>query len=200
MSFKANKEIFILISILLMVVILSGCNSKGEIESNMNVKIDNFTFINQDGVSYGLKELKGKVWIADFVFTNCETVCPPMTFNMSKLQKMLKEENIKIDIVSFSVDPEVDTPEILRNYAEKFDADFSNWHWLTGYEQKEIEDFALNSFKTVVKKPTNEDQVLHGTSFYLINQEGIVIKDYSGVSEVPFDEMINDIKVLSEQN
>ena len=200
MSFKANKEISILMSFLLVVVILSGCNSKNEIESNMNVEINDFTYRNQEGNSFGSVDLEGKIWLADFVFTSCETVCPPMTFNMSKIQKMLDEENIEIEIVSFSVDPEIDTPEALRNYAEKFDADFSNWHWLTGYEQEEIEDFALNNFKTVVKKPTNEDQVLHGTSFYLVNQEGILIKDYSGVSEVPFDEMINDIKVLSEQN
>ncbi|MGG3738080.1 SCO family protein [Aeribacillus pallidus] len=192
MNMKISKRtigLFIIISTML----LTACNS----ELGNGEPIQDFEFTNQDGKPFGLADLKGKVWIADFIFTNCETVCPPMTFHMSELQKMVKEEGLEnVHFVSFSVDPEIDTPEILKEYASKFDADLSNWHFLTGYSQETIEKFAYEQFETYVKKPQNDDQVIHGTRFFLINADGELVKDYSGNADVPFDEIIDDLKKL----
>jgi protein SCO1/2 len=171
-------------------LVLSACSSekKGD-------PIEDFTFADQDGKPFGLKDLEGKVWVADFVFTNCTTVCPPMTMNMSELQKMVKEENLEdVHFVSFSVDPEVDTPEALKQYGQSFGADFSSWHFLTGYSQKEIENWVPKNFKTVVKKPRDDDQVVHGTRFYLVNKHGEIIADYPGDKDVPFKQIVKDIK------
>lgn len=66
---------------------------------------------------------------------------------------MAKKEKLDVEFVSFSVDPEIDKPEMLKQYASKFHADLSNWHFLTGYSQKEIEAFAQKNFKTIVQKP-----------------------------------------------
>jgi protein SCO1/2 len=74
--------------------------------------------------------------------------------------------------------------------------DFSNYHFLTGYDQTFIETFARENFKTFVKKPENEDQVIHQTYFYLVDQEGTIMKYYSGANDVPFADIINDIKAL----
>ncbi|AIE60438.1 SCO family protein [Bacillus methanolicus] len=183
-------------TVLILVLILSACG-QNKIKNAIDRPLKDFTFTDQNGDKFGLKDLKGKVWVADFIYTNCPDVCPPMTFNMVKLQKKVKKEGIKnIQFVSFSVDPTVDKPETLKKYGEKYNADQRNWHFLTGYTQAEIEKFALDNFKALVKKPEKGDQVIHGTSFYLIDKNGHVMKEYTGLNDVPFDEIINDIKAL----
>lgn len=186
----------ILMIALLFSLFLTACGKK-EIENAKDWPLNDFTYTDQQGESFGLSNLKGKVWVADFIFTNCEDVCLPMTSNMSKLQTMAKEEGIQnIEFVSFSVDPTVDQPDVLTKFGEQFQVDFSNWHFLTGYSQADIENFALENFKTLVKKPEKEDQVIHGTSFYLVDKEGTIVKDYTGLQDIPFDEIISDIKTL----
>ncbi|WLR53187.1 SCO family protein [Bacillus tianshenii] len=176
---------------------LSACGSS-KLENANNWPVEDFTYTNQAGKSVSLEDLKGTVWVADFIFTNCDTVCPPMTANMAKLQEKLKEEGLEdVRIVSFSVDPENDTPKALTEFGNKFGADYSNWDFLTGYTLDEVKDFARESFKTLVDKPESTDQVMHGTSFYLINQEGVVVRDYKGL-EVPYDQIISDIKTISK--
>lgn len=177
-------------------LLLSACGQSG-IKDALNWELADFTYTNQENKEFGLKDLEGKVWVADFIFTNCEDVCMPMTANMKKLQQLAEEEGIEnIEFVSFSVDPKVDTPEVLKDYGSQYSADFSNWHFLTGYEQEEIEKYAMDYFKTIVKKPQTGDQVIHGTDFYLVDQEGNVMKYYTGLAEIPFDEIIRDIKAL----
>ncbi|WP_243299929.1 SCO family protein [Bacillus litorisediminis] len=178
-------------------VLLAGC-SGAEIPNKLDYKIESFEFTNQDGETVSLEDLKGKVWVADFVFTSCQDVCLPMTFNMSKIQDLVEEEGLEnVEFVSFSVDPEIDQPEVLKEFGKKFGADFANWNFLTGYSQDKIESFALESFKTLVQKPEEGDQVAHGTSFYLVDQNGTVVKDYSGVTDVPYETIIEHIKILN---
>ncbi|MET3696015.1 protein SCO1/2 [Bacillus oleivorans] len=188
------------LSIILMaiLVLLSGC-SGGDIPDKLDYEIEAFEFTNQDGETVSLEDLKGKVWVADFVFTSCDDVCLPMTFNMSKIQDLVKEEGLEnVEFVSFSVDPEVDQPQVLKEFGEKFGADFANWNFLTGYSQDKIELFARESFTTLVVKPEEGDQVAHGTSFYLVDQTGTVVKDYSGVTDVPYETIIEHIKILQQ--
>ncbi|QED48315.1 SCO family protein [Cytobacillus dafuensis] len=181
---------------ILTVFVLSACG-KSEIKDAKNWPITDFTYTDNNNETFGLDDLKGKVWVADFIYTNCPDVCLPMTFNMAKLQELTKKEKIEnIEFVSFSVDPELDSPEVLTNYAKEFNVDFKNWHFLTGYKQEEIEKFAMDNFKTIVKKPENDPNVIHQTYFYLVNQDGEIMKMYSGDKETPYDEIIKDIKTL----
>ncbi|KMY50487.1 SCO family protein [Peribacillus loiseleuriae] len=194
---KRRQNIIVFIGIMT-ILLLSACGPQG-IQNGYNSDLEEFTFTDQNHKEFSKSDLKGKVWIADFVFTNCTSVCLPMTSNLSDFQGMLKDNGISdVDIVSFSVDPELDTPAALKEYAERFNADLPSWHFLTGYTQQEIEEFAKKNFKTIVQKPANTDQVIHGTKFYLVNKEGQIVKDYSGVSDVPFEEMMNDIKILQK--
>ena len=182
--------------LVLCLAFLSGCGNK--IENPLNWDLEKFTYTNQEGKSFGTDDLKGKVWVSNMIFTSCETVCPPMTANMAKLQSKAAEKNLDVDFVSFSIDPEVDSPEVLKTYSEKFNADLSSWHFLTGYSQSDIKSFASENFKTIVKKPENNSQVIHGTKFYLIDQKGKIVKEYSGVSNVPFDDILSDIEKLTK--
>jgi len=190
------KKTILFVIFTAVIAFAAGCGNSG-LKDAKNYPIEDFTFTNQDGQPVSKKDLKGKVWVADFVFTNCADVCPPMTANMAKLQDMIKEEGLKdVEIVSFSVDPTVDNAEVLTAYGKKFNVDFGNWNFLTGYTQEEIEKFALENFKTIVKKPQTGDQVIHGTDFYLVDQDGNMRKYYTGLKEVPFEQIINDIKAL----
>lgn len=189
------KKLYFIALISSLILVLGACSS-GKKEGR---PLNDFTFTDQDNNKLGLEDLKGKVWVADFVFTNCATICPPMTTNMSQLQSDVKEAGLKdVHFVSFSVDPEIDTPQALKDYGEKFGADFSTWHFLTGYSQKDIEDFAVDNFKTLVKKPQNDNQVIHGTTFFLINKDGEVIEEYQGNVDVPFKQIVKDIKSASK--
>ncbi|WP_439116616.1 SCO family protein [Metabacillus litoralis] len=188
-------KVLICVTILL---IITGCGNSTTIKDPLNFEIQSFQFTNQNGESVSLDDLKGQVWVADFIFTNCETVCPPMTAHMKELQSKAKAEDLDVRMVSFSVDPKVDTPEKLKEFAANYSITYDNWDFLTGYEQKEIEDFAMESFKTIVQKPQDSDQVIHVSNFYLIDKNGVIMKDYSGVTDTPYDQIIADIKTLSK--
>lgn len=188
------------LAIIFMCVVLAGCGSSGNFEAQTNWEIQDFNYTNQHNEKVSLEDLKGKVWLATFIFTNCETVCPPMTFNMSDIQHMLVDKGIEdYNIVAFSVDPEVDTPEKMQEYLGNYDvADESKWQLLTGYKQEEISKFAEKSFKTLVKDDPNSNQVIHGVSFYLVDQDGVVVKNYSGATDVPKEEIVIDVETLIE--
>ncbi|QNG61564.1 SCO family protein [Bacillus sp. PAMC26568] len=191
---KSTRSLFILF-IVLTFSLLSACGTNG-IKGALNYEIDDFSYQNQDGKTVSLNDLKGEIWIANFIFTSCDTVCPPMTAHMTELQKQLKEEGLDVRFVSFSVDPEVDSPDKLKEFAGKYPLSLENWDFLTGYTQEDIDQFAKNSFKTIVQKPEGQDQVIHGTLFYLIDQNGKVMKDYNGVENTPYDEIIEDVKKI----
>ncbi|CAG9621985.1 SCO family protein [Sutcliffiella rhizosphaerae] len=185
-----------LILIIVLSLFLAGCNS--QIPDKTNWELDDFQYINQENEPFGLNDLKGDITVATLIFTNCTTVCSPMTANMAKLQRMADEKELDAHFLSFSVDPEVDTPEVLKEFSSRFDADLSNWNFLTGYTQKEIETFGPENFKAIVAKPKNGGDVVHGTSFYLINQEGVIIKSYDGLN-VPYEEILKHIEILENQ-
>jgi len=188
-----RKKIFMLLT--LVILALAACQK--DVQNPLNYQLKPFTYVDQNNKDYGLDNLKGKVWIADFIFTNCETICPPMTANMSKLQQELKKKGIdNVEFVSFSVDPENDKPAVLKSYINQFNADSSRWHLLTGYTQKEIESFAMNNFKIIVQKPKSSDQVIHGTKFFLVDDKVTVKQEYEGVKQVPFEQIINDIQIV----
>jgi protein SCO1/2 len=119
-----------------------------------------------------------------------------LTANMAELQKDLKAAGAKAEIVSFSVDPEKDSPDALKKYIGKFKGDFTNWHALTGYSFENIQKFARQNFKSAVQKDTKSDQVIHGTSFFLADKSGTIVARYDGL-DTPNDKIIKDIKALN---
>lgn len=181
----------------LVVLFLTACG-QGEIESNMPTtkQVEDFEFTTQDNEPFSFeKDLKGKWWVADFIFTNCTTVCLPMTSNMVQLQLKLKEENLEdVHLVSFTVDPEVDSPEVLKEYAEGYQADLSNWTFLTGYDFETIKDLSYNSFMSMVVQTPDSDQVQHTIRFFLINPDGEIVKSYLGDQYDQMDVIIEDLK------
>lgn len=200
-----KKRIFGLVMMLIVASILGAC-SNYKFKPSTNYEISDFTMTNHRGETVTLDDLKGKPWLAMFIFTNCTTICQPMTYNMTVIQEKLEERGIEdYNIVGFSVDPANDTPEALTEYLSHFSPpDESKWQLLTGFSQEFIEQFALKSFKSIVKMPEDDDQVIHGSTFYLVDEKGIAVKNYSGYSETEneresFDTIAIDMETLIEE-
>ncbi|MYL19001.1 redoxin domain-containing protein [Halobacillus litoralis] len=169
-----------------MVVFITGCGSQD---------IHTLQAVNQHGEERTLPEAyEGDYWVADFIFTNCETVCPPMTGHMSRLQQQLKSENLDARLVSVSVDPENDTQEVLQSFADAYQPDYDHWDFLTGYSYEDVKEWSIKSFQSPVKKMEDSDQMAHGTSFYLVSPDGDILESYSGTSADSIDLIISDLK------
>ncbi|MCA0985044.1 SCO family protein [Halobacillus yeomjeoni] len=180
--------------VLIAVLSLLAACGQSEIESNMDETVQDFEFTTQDNNTLTKSDLEGEWWVANTIFTNCETVCPPMTRNMSILQDKAEEKGLDVEFVSFSIDPENDTPEKLKAFGDKHDADYENWTFVTGYEFERIKEFSIKSFKNLVDEIPDSSQFMHGTSFFLVNPEGKVIKKYKGTSNEEMDKIIEDLE------
>lgn len=187
--------------VFILFIFLIGCSeSYQEIDPNISETVANFSATTQDNETLELDDLSGEWWIADFIFTNCTTVCLPMTSHMSLLQEKLNEEDLDIQLVSFSVDPDYDSPEVLKTYAEGYEVDLSSWSFLTGYDFQTIKELSIKSFRSLLQAPERgSDQVTHGTEFMLVTPEGKLIKKYDGLSSEEMDKIIDDLKTLQEK-
>lgn len=198
------KKSLLWMSIIVFALVMSGCSNYA-FNGNIELEIADFKATDHRGDTVTLDDLKGEPWLAMFIFTNCDTICTPMTFNMADIQQLMIEEGLEdYKIVAFSVDPVRDTPEVLKEYLSFYNiADESKWHLLTDYDQTWIEQFARNSFQTHVKMPTNGDQVVHANTFYLVDEQGVAVKNYTGYSQdengVQKETIAIDVKTLIEE-
>ena len=156
--------------------------------------IPQFEFTNSDGNTVTLDNLKGKVWVADFIFTTCTMACPMMTGNMNIVHKKFKK-NDNVRLVSISVYPEYDTPEVLKNYASQYDADTEKWLFLTGKEDA-VKDIIRDGFKI----GDYEDIIFHSEKFALVDKKGIIRAYYNGMKSEDMKQLKKDINVLLKQD
>jgi len=139
-----------------------------------------FQLVNQNGQPFGSSQLAGKIWIADFVYTSCPGPCPIISSRMSELQKPL--ERTDVHLVSFSVDPERDTPDVLRGYAEKLQADPKRWDFLTG-SKSTIYKLSHEGFKLAVSDGSDAEGIpVHSTRMVLVDRHG-EIRGYYDATE-----------------
>lgn len=134
--------------------------------------LPSFELVNQDAQPFGSTQLAGKIWIADFIFTSCPGPCPIISTRMSELQKPL--EKTDVHFVSFTVDPEKDTPEVLREYAEKLHAQPKRWDFLTGARDA-IYALTRDGFKLAVADDSEESGLpVHSTRVVLVDRRGAI--------------------------
>lgn len=161
-----------------------------------------FALTAQDGRPVTRDDYSGRVWIADFVFTECPGPCPLLTSHMRQVQDLLVEESLDVPLVSFSVDPETDTPEVLTEYGNAFGADFNSWTFLTG-DKQEIYDLILEGFLLAVSDgavspdlPAGAGIITHSTRFALVDQQGEVRGYYHGEESTVAADIVADAKRL----
>jgi protein SCO1 len=153
-----------------------------------------FSLVDQDGKTFDSAQLRGKVWVADFIFTNCAGICPMMTQHMREFQK--QTPGSAVQMVSFSVDPQRDTPAVLKEYAAAAKADESRWHFLTGESRESLWNICT-AMKLAVAPDTN-DQVMHSNHFLLVDGDGHVRATYNSEDAEFMKQLVTDAKTLSK--
>ena len=153
-------------------------------------KIADFAFTNQNGEVITQKDYENTIYVADFFFTTCPTICPKMTDNMVWLQNQLKS-NPEVKLLSFSVTPDIDTPDVLKKYAQEKGVDDSRWNLVTG-DKKDIYYLARKSYLAVkTGKPEELYDMVHTENFILVDKNKRIRGFYDGTN---LDQPTNDPK------
>ena len=162
--------------------------------------IPQFSFVNQNGDSVTLDDLKGKVYVANFFFTSCPSTCPPMMKQLKRVQKQFKG-NANFRIISHTVDPKRDTVATLRTYADNHGVKDGFWHLVTG-KKKPLYLMARNGYDVASLEGQDGSPAgfVHSSKVILIDRNQRIRGYYDGTKESQVDELIKDIKFLLEQN
>jgi len=162
-----------------------------------------FALTERSGKTITNHDLAGKIWVADFIYTTCPGPCPIITAGMAKLQDAVADDP-RVQLVSFTVDPQTDTPAVLAAYADKFGADPNRWWFLTGPE-KPLDDLIQNGFLQPVEdnsgQPLHEGQykVTHSIYLVLIDGDGSMRGFYDGTGADSRADLLRDIKILEKE-
>ena len=158
-------------------------------------KIAPFSLTNQNGLTVTEKDYMNKIYVADFFFTTCPSICPKMTANMGLIQENIKTDN-QVLLLSFSVTPEIDSVQQLKSYAIEKGVIDSKWNLLTG-NKKEIYELARKSYLAVkTDGDGGEHDMIHTENFILVDPEKRIRGFYDGTDINAMDELLSDIKVL----
>jgi cytochrome oxidase Cu insertion factor (SCO1/SenC/PrrC family) len=162
-----------------------------------------FSLTERSGKTITNNDLLGKIWVADFIFTTCPGPCPLVTANMARIQKAV-EHDPKVQLVTFTVDPQDDTPAVLSAYADKFGANPYRWWFLTGPE-KPLYDLIQNGFYQVVEDNHGQQLqpgqyvVTHSTRLALVDADGFIRGFYDGVDPDGRADLLRAIHTLENE-
>jgi protein SCO1/2 len=162
--------------------------------------VPEFSLIERDGRRITLSDLKGKVWIVNFIYTNCPDTCPIQSAQMRQIQEDFKNEK-DLRLVSITVDPKRDTPEVLTGYANRFAADPARWFFLTG-EKETIYKFAQEGFHLGAveipheKRPESGATHTHSPRFVLVDREAQIRGYYVSTDGEAMTRLRRDLKIL----
>ena len=156
--------------------------------------VPGFELTNQDAQPFGSQQLAGKIWIADFIFTACRGPCPIISTRMSELQKPLEKSDVHL--VSFSVDPETDTPPVLRVYADKLRKEPFRWDFLTG-SRNAIASISRDGFKLAISEGEEPGSgPVHSTRFVLVDRRGTIRGYYDALAPDGVTKLLADTNHL----
>ena len=158
-------------------------------------KISNFNLVNQNGNNISQEFYHNKIYVADFFFTTCPSICPIMTNNMLKVQEKIKNDP-NVLIVSFSVDPKTDSVAQLKKYAKEKGVDDLKWNLLTG-DKKQIYDLARKSFFVAeIDKDSDSNDIIHTENFVLVDPDKRIRGFYDGTNLDEIKNLILDLSLL----
>ena len=164
-------------------------------------KIPEFNLLNSFGKPYGSKDLKGRIYIANFMFTSCPTVCPKQMQKLQEIQKRIRGLNKKVRITTFSVHPEIDTPKVLYKYARKLQANPFVWSFLTGPKES-LKTLITGGFKVPIEHSSQEStlfDIVHSEKFVLVDADGWV-RGYYPTNKFSLNQMMVDVGLLANRS
>jgi protein SCO1/2 len=155
-----------------------------------------FKFINQDGITVTEKNYEGKIYVADYFFTTCKSICPKMANELQRVQEKFQYMNGAVQILSHTVNPENDSVPVLKAYSEMIHADTKVWNFVTG-DKKELYDMARNSYLVnAMQGDGGKDDFIHSELFVLVDKEKHIRGIYDGTNIKEVNNLLDDIKVL----
>ena len=167
-------------------------------EKEEHFTVPGFSFINQENKTLTNDFVKDKIWVADYFFTKCNSICPKLATHLKKVQDAFKRDD-NVRIVSFTVDPERDTPQALQSYAEGYGADAARWQFVTG-EKRDLYGFARKGlFIVATDGDGGEDDFIHSENLVLIDTHKHIRGYYDGTSDSQVDQLIKDIERLKKE-
>lgn len=176
-------------------VVVSEVNSQRFVDT-IYPKLPAFSYINQDSVRITSKQMKGKLWIANFFFTSCPSICPPMIAQMKRLNILTRDISKYLQFISFSIDPKTDQPSVLRSYIKNNGITAKNWQFFTGDEKKThqlgVEHFYIHAASAAAAP----GGFAHSDGLVLVDREGYVRGVYRGTETKEVDKLNKDIRKL----
>lgn len=161
-------------------------------------KIPSFTLLNQDSNSFTSESLKGKIYVTNFFFVTCTSICPIMTSEMFRVQQAFENDS-SVNLLSLTVNPENDTPSILKSYALKNRVNSKVWNLLTG-PKVYLYNLAKEGFKmNALEDTANVGEFIHSDKFLLIDKIGVIRGIYNGTEQKDVDRLITEIKILKKE-
>lgn len=157
--------------------------------------IPDFSLVSQDGKAFSLKDLEGKIYVTDFIFTRCPSICKDMSSQLLRVQEAFKDRD-DIRILSHSVDPEHDTPEVLKAYAQDYGINTKFWTLLTGNKDVIYKQAQCAYFLPVQKGSNGEIDFVHSERLVLIDKEKRIRGYYDGTKRDEVDRLIMEIQIL----
>jgi protein SCO1 len=151
-----------------------------------------FSLTDENGKTFSSDQLRGKIWVADFIFTNCDSLCPMMTAHLAEFQKLTRGSDVQM--VSFTVDPDRDNPAALKKYGQNALADESRWHFLTGTR---AQTWDISKAMKLAVGPDRGDQVMHSSHFLLVDGAGHVRGIYDSNEAGFLSKLVDDANWLA---
>ena len=166
-------------------------------------QLSDFELTNQDGRTVKAEDLKGSVLVVNFIFTSCADTCPRLTAQMAKIQSRLMGVGPAIRLLSISVDPRTDTPAVLKEYGERYHADFKIWQFLTG-PLESIQKVVVEGFKIAAvqekSQMTNLMEITHGEHFVIVDQLGQIRSYLQGSNDAEINQIVRTVAILANSN
>lgn len=159
--------------------------------------IADFSLLNQNGDTITQKNYENKIYVADFFFTTCQSICPIMTGNMEILQNKLLDDH-EVLLLSHTVMPAVDTVAQLKKYGLEKGVNYKKWNLVTG-DKKEIYDLARKSYLVAKDVPYGEYDLIHTENFVLVDKKKRIRGFYDGTDAKAIEKLMNDIKILEKE-
>lgn len=160
--------------------------------------IADFSLTNQNGETITQDNYKNKIYVADFFFTTCQTICPIMTGHMAEIQEKLKNDD-EVMLLSHTVTPEIDTVAQLKKYALEKGVNDAKWNLVTG-DKKQIYDLARKSYLAAKDVPFSENDLVHTENFVLVDKKKRIRGFYDGTDKESIEKLLNDIKILEKED
>lgn len=166
-----------------------------QITDTLYHQIPDFEFINQDSVKITQKDFVGKIYVADFFFTTCPTICPKMKTQMLRIFKKFKD-NPKVAILSHTIDPRHDTPSVLKEFSKNLGIQNSMWQMVTGDKAKIYEIGQKSYMVSATDDPTQPGGIVHSGAFILVDKNHHIRGIYDGTEPERVDKLMVDMEIL----